>query len=71
MHRARHRLLHRTPVARADRSDRIALTSLAFASLVGPAWTLHTHASQMLDATAHRAAVATPDNVWATLTADR
>ncbi|MFF5638214.1 hypothetical protein [Streptomyces sp. NPDC012825] len=33
-----------------DRSDRIALTFLAFADLVGPAWTLHTYARQMLDA---------------------
>ncbi|MET9934482.1 MULTISPECIES: hypothetical protein [unclassified Streptomyces] len=71
MNRARHRFPRRTPVARADRSDRIALTFLAFAGLVGPVWTLHTHASQMLDATARRAAVATPDDVWATLTADR
>ncbi|MGW9436334.1 hypothetical protein [Streptomyces sp. NPDC055607] len=41
-----------SPVVRADRSDRIVLTFLAFAGPVRPARTLHNHAGQMPDAAA-------------------
>ncbi|MFF1507205.1 hypothetical protein [Streptomyces sp. NPDC058326] len=63
MTRARHRFPRPTPRVRADRSGRIALTFLAFAGLAGPAWTLRTHAGQLLDGTVHRATAAAPDTV--------
>ncbi|MEU1861830.1 hypothetical protein [Streptomyces gardneri] len=69
------RVRHRQPVApahiRADRSSRLALTFLAFAGLVGPAWALRTHADQLLNVPDHRAAVAAPDVVLPSLATDR
>ncbi|MFF9503472.1 hypothetical protein [Streptomyces sp. NPDC014656] len=59
-----HRRFHRpAPFVRADRSGRIALTFLAFAGLVGPAWALRTHAGQLLDTGDNRVAVTAPDAV--------
>ncbi|WP_024755965.1 hypothetical protein [Streptomyces exfoliatus] len=71
MTRARHRQPIPPALIRADRSSRFALTFLAFAGLIGPAWALRTHADQLLDATDHRAAVAAPDVVQPSLAADR
>ncbi len=67
MNRPRHRTPRPLPRVRADRSGRIALTFLVFAGLAGPAWSLRTHAGQLLGATVHRAAVAVPDIVSAPL----
>ncbi len=71
MNRARHRVPHAPRRVRADRSGRIALTFLAFAGLAGPAWTLHSHTGQLLNATVQQAAVAAPDIVSAPLSTSR
>ncbi|MFC9395017.1 hypothetical protein ACFTWS_17915 [Streptomyces sp. NPDC057027] len=61
MSRSRHRRPTTPVLVRADRSSRYALTFLALAGLTGPAWTLRSHAGQLLASPGHGAAVAVPD----------
>ncbi|QGV79447.1 hypothetical protein [Streptomyces ficellus] len=56
---------------RSDRSSRLALTFLAFAGLVGPAWSLRVHVDPSLGPTGHPAVMATPDSSPQLLAADR
>ncbi|WP_405686549.1 hypothetical protein [Streptomyces sp. NBC_00057] len=59
--RRRHRR-HAAPLlVRSDRSGRLALTFLAVASLVGPAWALREHADPLLDGAGHRPSAVAPD----------
>ncbi|MFD9603373.1 hypothetical protein [Streptomyces sp. NPDC059970] len=53
---------HAAPIpARSDRGGRLALTFLAVAGLVGPAWALREHADPLLDGADHRSSAVAPD----------
>ncbi|WP_217170523.1 hypothetical protein [Streptomyces sp. AC512_CC834] len=54
--------------ARSDREGRLALTFLAVADRVGPAWALREHAGPLLEGAGHRPSAITPD---ASLPSDR
>ncbi|WP_329615331.1 hypothetical protein OG244_21380 [Streptomyces brevispora] len=47
--------------AQSDRGSRIALTLLAVAGLVGPAWALREHAGPLLEGAGHRSSAVAPD----------
>ncbi|MET8922845.1 hypothetical protein ABZW26_10630 [Streptomyces sp. NPDC004623] len=54
--------------ARADHGGRIALTFLAVAGLVGPAWALREHTGPLLEGAGQRPTTVAPDT---SLPADR
>lgn len=66
--RRRHARNAASRTARPDHGSRIALTFLAVAGLVGPAWALREHAGPLLEGAGHRPSAAAPD---ASLPSDR
>lgn len=66
--RRRHARSAASRTARSDHGGRIALTFLAVAGLVGPAWALREHAGPLLEGAGHRPSAVAPD---ASLPSDR
>lgn len=66
--RRRHARMAASRTARADHGGRIALTFLAVAGLVDPAWALREHAGPLLEGAGHRPTAVAPD---ASLPSDR
>lgn len=66
--RRRHARNAASRTARSGQGGRIALTFLAVAGLVGPAWALREHAGPLLGSGGHRPSAVAPD---ASLLSDR
>lgn len=59
--RRRHARNAASRTARSDHGGRLALTFLAVAGLVGPAWALREHAGPLLEGAGHRPSAVAPD----------